>query len=204
MEIYPLSVKSLLQRRLFSFLLVSLFPVLGLSSSLGLQADSPPSPVVFSVGSFSFPRPEGWIWVPPTSSIRKAELNIPSSVPGVAPATVTFFCFGPGEGGSVQANVDRWTRQFSNPDGSPVKAVTESRRDNLTDVTLVTASGLFSSGMDRNSSTTQARTGLRGAILQSTQGDVYVKMTGPEALVSSSAKAFEDMIHSACTEPSPR
>jgi len=199
MEIASLSVKSLLHRRLFSCSLLSLLLAGGQVPCLGESIDPVvPSPILFKVGSFSFPRPEGWSWVTPTSTIRKAELSIPSPEQGGNPATVTFFCFGRGEGGSVQANVERWTAQFANTDGSPIKAVTESKVFNLIPVTIVTATGLFSSGMGQPASTTQTLSGLRGAILQSPQGDVYLKMTGPETLVRKSTKAFDDMIRAAC------
>src|SRR4029077_17017600 len=70
-------------------------------------------PTEFTVGSFVFARPETWGWVVPTSPMRKAQLTVPA-LDGSAPAEVTFFHFGAGQGGSVQANVDRWFKQFSN------------------------------------------------------------------------------------------
>ncbi len=41
---------------------------------------------------------------------------------------------------------------------------------------------------------------LRGAILQSDGGDVYVKMTGPDAVVKSAEAAFEKMVRDAASK----
>ena len=117
---------------------------------------------------------------------------------------MSFFCFGRGEGGSVQANVNRWTAQFANSDGSPSKAVTESKVFDSVPVTIVTATGFFSGGMGQSTSVKPLHAGLRGAILQSPQGDVYVKMTGPETLVRKSSQSFDDMIREACSGINPR
>ena len=45
---------------------------------------------------------------------------------------------------------------------------------------------------------------LYGAILESTDGDVYVKMTGPEAVVKSAAEAFKKMVSEAAKNAAPR
>ena len=69
-------------------------------------------PVEFQVGGFSFSRPSSWGWVVPTSSMRKAQLEVSGA--NQSKADVTFFHFGPGQGGGVKANVDRWFGQFQN------------------------------------------------------------------------------------------
>jgi len=150
-------------------------------------------PVEFTVGSFVFARPESWGWVVPTSPMRKAQLSVPG-VDASAPAEVTFFHFGAGQGGSVQANVDRWFKQFS--DG-----YTDARTEQAgnTTVTFVKAFGTFSSGMPGGPTTPQKDYALRGAILESASGDVYVKMTGPKALVKRAEPALEKMVREAAS-----
>jgi len=150
-------------------------------------------PVEFTVGSFVFARPESWGWVVPSSPMRKAQLSVPG-VDGSAPAEVTFFHFGAGQGGSVQANVDRWFKQFS--DG-----YTDARTEQAgnTTVTFVKAFGTFSSGMPGGPTTPLKDYALRGAILESPSGDVYVKMTGPKAVVKLAEPALEKMVRQAAS-----
>ena len=146
-----------------------------------------------TVGSFVFTRPEAWGWVVPASLMRKAQLSVPG-VDGSAPGEVVFFHFGAGQGGSVQANVDRWFKQFS--DGS-----TDARTERVgnTKVTFVRASGTFSSGMPGGPTTPLKDYAMRGAILESPAGDVYVKMTGPQVVVKLAEPAFEKMIGEAAS-----
>jgi hypothetical protein len=150
-------------------------------------------PVEFTVGNFVFTRPETWGWVVPASPMRKAQLSVPA-VDGTAPAEVTFFHFGAGQGGTVQANVDRWFKQFSN--GS-----TEARAERVgnTTVTFVKAFGTFSSGMPGGPTTPLEDYALNGAILESPGGDVYVKMTGPQAVVKHAEPALDKMIREAAS-----
>jgi hypothetical protein len=164
-----------------------------LFSLVSVVAARAADPVEFTVGSFVFTRPEGWGWVVATSPMRKAQLSVPAR-DGNVPADLTFFHFGAGQGGSVQANVDRWFKQFSN--GS-TDAQTE--RVGNTTVTFVRASGTFSSGMPGGPTTPLKDYALRGAILESPAGDVYVKMTGPQAVVKLAEPAFEKMIGEAAS-----
>jgi len=150
-------------------------------------------PTEFTVGSFVFARPETWGWVVPTSPMRKAQLTVPAGN-GSAPAEVTFFHFGAGQGGSVQANVDRWVKQFSNG-YTDVK----TERVGNTTVTFVKAFGTFSSGMPGGPTTPLKEYALRGAILESPAGDVYVKMTGPQAVVKLAEPSIEKMIREAAS-----
>lgn len=150
-------------------------------------------PVEFSVGAFTFERPEGWGWIAPSSAMRKAQLSVPGA-DGAAPADVTFFHFGPGQGGGVQANVNRWIAQFQ--DGT---SDTRSEEIGKTKVTFVKAVGTFSSGMPGGPLTLMPGYALRGAILENAGGDVYVKMTGPEGGIKAAEPAFEKMIRGAAS-----
>lgn len=160
------------------------FLFLGVSVLGALGAD----PVEFRVGAFSFERPEGWQWVVPSSAMRKAQL----AVPGEGNTEVTFFYFGAGQGGGVQANVDRWFGQFQN-----AKTGQASETVGKTPVTFVHAEGTFQSGMPGGPTSPMEKYAMRGAILGSSEGDVFVKMTGPVAVVESAGGAFEKMVRDA-------
>src|SRR3990172_5854393 len=51
----------------------------------------------------------------PASAMRVATYEVPASK-GAGPGECPVFFFGPGQGGSVEANVERWARQF---EGTP-------------------------------------------------------------------------------------
>ena len=181
----PLKSKRILKKILFCFS-ACLF-----SALLGAE---PIAPTQFNVGAFSFTRPDTWKWEVPTSPMRKAQLTIPGK--NGASALVTFFYFGPGQGGTVQANVDRWAAQFSAIDGTPIKPTTTIQKTAAATVTFVSARGTFANGMPGGPTQACTDYALRGAILESSQGDVYVKMTGPEELVKQLSPIFDQMIFS--------
>lgn len=153
-------------------------------------------PATFAVGAFTFKRPSSWQWVVANSPMRKAQLHIPDPANPAAPgADAVFFTFGSGQGGGVDQNVSRWIGQFDAPD--KLRPAVEAATIKGTKVTRVRVeSGTFSSGMPGQSTTPMQNYGLYGAILESPQGDVYVKLTGPAAVVKAAATDFEAMIQS--------
>lgn len=167
--------------------------LLALSCILAAAADAP---ATFKVSNFTFKRPAAWEWVETTSMMRKAQLKV-NDADKKNSAEVVFFHFGPGNGGGVQPNVDRWFRQF---EGSreKINAKTEETTVGKHKVTYVSAEGTFMSGMPGGPTTPQPNSALRGAIIENeTEGSVFVKMTGPAALVKASNDDFRKMIESA-------
>ena len=162
-----------------------------------IVAAEPPAGSV-KVGAFTFAIPEGWKTVTPSSSMRKAQLEIAH---GSDKAEVTFFQFGAGQGGSVAENVARWFGQFP---GSDDKRKTENVQAGSVKITYVTTEGTFSSGMPGGPATPMTGYALCGAILESQDGNVFIKMTGPEAVVKSSTEAFKKMVSEAAKNSAPR
>jgi hypothetical protein len=153
------------------------------------------APATFKVSEFTFKRPDKWEWVETTSSMRKAQLKV-NDADKKNSAEVVFFHFGPGDGGGVQANVDRWFGQFQEP-REKIGAKSEEVKIGKHKVTFVRAEGTYLSGMPGGTRTPQPGSALRGAIIDSDEGAVFVKMTGPVALVKSAEEDFRKMIDSA-------
>lgn len=153
----------------------------------------------FAAGDFTFAVPEGWSSVTPSSPMRKAELHVPGpeGTGQAGEAIVTVFHFGPGQGGTVQQNVDRWLGQFDG-DNEAKHASTAKETIGKIAVTFARASGTFQSGMPGQPTTALEGQALIGAILESPNGDVYVKMTGPSPTVEKAEPAFVQMIRAAC------
>jgi hypothetical protein len=127
--------------------------------------------------------------------MRKAQLAVASGEGGAG--EIVFFHFGPGQGGGVQANVDRWLAQFAPREHSAQRTEEVEGRK----VTFVEATGTFQSGMPGAPPTPMNGFALRGAILESNQGDVYVKFTGPAPMVVTATPAFEAMVRGAMGAP---
>lgn len=163
---------------------------------LSVAAAAPAEPV--KVGAFTFNLPEGWKTVTPSSAMRKAQLEI---VQGSEKAEVTFFQFGAGEGGSAADNVARWFAQFP---GSDAKRKTENVQVGSVKITFAITEGTFSSGMPGGPTSPMSGYALCAAILESSEGNVFIKMTGPEGIVKSSSEAFKKMVSEAAKNSTPR
>src|SRR5213075_1184553 len=90
------------------------------------------SAVVFLIaGSLTYITPDGWRLQLTASSMRVAELSLPHADGDAEDAQLVVYYFG-GQGGSVDANLQRWIGQIEQPDGKPSAAVAkkESRRVN--------------------------------------------------------------------------
>jgi hypothetical protein len=163
---------------------------LGLLGALTLRADDP---ATFPVGSLTFKRPTNWAWVPVNSPMRKAQLKVPGAKADES-AEITFFHFGPDSGGGVEANAQRWVNQFH---GNENAAKIETQDIGGAKVTVVSTEGTYMSGMPGGPVTALDNYALLGAIIEQPDGNVFVKMTGPAALVKSFHKKFLDFIATA-------
>lgn len=147
----------------------------------------------FVVGAFRFTPPVGW-QVAPSSGMRKAELRIPDPLGGEQ-GVCSFFHFGPGQGGTPAANIERWQDQFQEP---PQKLAAKIGVEDIagTRVHWFRASGTFLSGMPGQATEPKPGTTLLAAVLESTQGHVFVRCVAPTRLADASEPAFRALIQS--------
>ena len=150
------------------------------------------------VEAFTFTVPDGWKSVTPSSPMRKAQLEIAR---GPEKAEVTFFHFGADQGGAAEDNVARWYAQFP---GSEKNRITEHAQVGPVKITFAMTDGTFSSGMPGGPTTPMEGYALCGAILESAAGNVFVKMTGPNAVVKASTEAFKKMVSDAAKSVAPQ
>jgi hypothetical protein len=148
----------------------------------------------FPVSALTFTLPDGWKSVQPSSAMRKAQLSIPGKEGGKS-ADVTFFHFGnEGGAGGVQANVQRWFGQFSSAEGAQK---TEPLDFGGTKVTVVSTEGTMKGGQFGGPATDEPEFALLGAIIEHADGPVFIKATGPIAVLKDSREKFMAMVKSA-------
>ena len=147
----------------------------------------------FTVAGVTFIRPGKWEKVAPSSSMRAAQFAIRD---GNAKADAVFFYFGQG-GGGVDANVDRWLKQFKEPKDK-INAKIEAKKVGNTKVTYVEAEGTFMEGSRPfGPKTPMPGYALLGIIIEGPEGSIFIKMTGPKKIVDSSKKAARKMVEDA-------
>lgn len=144
--------------------------------------------------------PPSWKLQPQASSMRLATYQIRPASGDQESAECGVYYFGQGQGGSVEANVDRWAGQFSQANGKPSKdaAKVEKRTINGLKVTTVDVSGAYTGMGGPRAPEGPPKQGYRllGAIVEGPQGSVFFKFTGPAKTVAENQSIFEKMISS--------
>ena len=175
--------------------------VAGGSRSSAPQSSSSTAPATQTVaGEVRYKAPEGWTVEKPTSEMRLAQYKLPKAEGDGEDALLVVYYFGPGQGGTPQANIERWVNQVKQPDGSPSKdkAKTETLTVNGLQVNTVDVLGNYSGGMSQDSAPKDSKSisRLRGAVIETPKGSYFVKLTGPEKTVNHWDQAFNDYIKS--------
>jgi len=171
--------------------LAALAVVLG---GFGLGADAPPQ--VIDAGGLKFEAPATWKSVPPTSSMRRAELRLPPVEGDKEPAELQVFAFA-GGAGTVDANVKRWQSQFEDANGNPPPVESKPLKGKNVDVTRVETAGRYFPqvpGQPRQAVRPNYR--LLGAIAQTKDTGYFLKLVGPDKTVQAPRPEFDRLIAS--------
>jgi len=116
----------------------------------------------------------------------------------VGDAECVVYFFGPGQGGTVEANIARWSGQFAAPDGKPAAAkVTKSNVHGLP-VTRMDISGTYTAtgGAAMTSQAPKAANRMLAAIVEGPGGNLFIKFSGPAKSVAAQVAAFDGLLAS--------
>jgi hypothetical protein len=142
--------------------------------------------------------PDAWVRVPAPSDMRAAQYRVPGE--GGADAELVLFFFGKGRGGGVDANLERWYAQFTQPDGRASRdaaVVTKQTVDSLK-VTTLDLAGTYSPMPMGAGNPARARPGTRmlAVIVEGEGGPWFFRLVGPAATVGAAKAAFDAMMKS--------
>jgi len=133
----------------------------------------------------------------PPRMMRKATYEAPGE--GGA-AEVGVFYFGPGQGGGVEPNIERWVNQFA--DSSPAKR-SEETINGMKTVTVEIEKGTFQSGMPGGPTTPRTDWALYGSIVETPLGAYFFKMTGPGPTVAVQKGQLKAMLSTLTVQQAP-
>ena len=150
-----------------------------------------------SVAGVKWTAPAGWK-SQGDRPMRAATYLIPAANGDTAGAECAVYFFGAGQGGSVEANLDRWKNQVTTPDGKPAAAKIAQRTIHGLAVATIDTSGDYSGmgGPTAASPSVAKNYRLLGAIIEAPSGRVFVKLAGPAKTVAAAHADFERMLGS--------
>lgn len=142
--------------------------------------------------------PSRWEAQPPRM-MRMATYLIPKAVGDDEPGECAVFYFGRGQGGSVDLNLQRWRDQFeTDTGGQPSLAERKSTINGLA-VTTVSLAGTYLASMGpmfQSGTVKKPDYRMLGAIIEAPEGNVFLKLTGPEKTVLSAEGEFQALLNS--------
>lgn len=187
-----------MHRAIYFMAALTLAVLCGCSSSARLNNQNQSN--VPASGELHFKAPDGWVTEKPTSSMRAAQYKLPKAEGDPEDASLVLYYFGANQGGSVQANVERWVNQIKQADGSSSqdKAKTENLTINGLKVTTVDITGTYSAEMTPGSGDLQTKSNyrLRAAVIETPKGNYFPKLIGPANTVAKWEQAYNDYLKS--------
>ena len=170
-----------------SFAFVALFS----AAVLPVSAQDAVKKETLQAGEFSFKYAKPWIRQQVTSSMRAGQLTYDHASEDLKDVELVIYYFGQGQGGGIDANIQRWIGQFQ---GTPEKKI-EKKTLGDREVTFLKASGTYmesSGGPISGNKTERPGYTMLAAILPSEKGAVFLKLTGPDKSVEAMKDAFNE------------
>jgi hypothetical protein len=141
--------------------------------------------------------PAGWE-AGPARQMRIATYRIHAIAGDPEDAECAVYFFGAGQGGTVEANLDRWAHQFTSPDGQSLAqpAKKEKRVIAGLKVSTLTVSGAYlgAGGMMPQEQVKKPNFRMRAAIVEAPEGLVFFKLTGPLNTVAAAETDFNSLL----------
>jgi len=139
-------------------------------------------------GELRFKAPDGWLAEQSSSSMRVAQYKLPKVEGDNEDASAVLYYFGATQGGSPQANIDRWTSQMQQSDKGSAKdsAKTESMTVNGMKITTVDVAGTYTAEMAPGSGSFHNNPNYRllAAVIETPKGNYFLKLVGPAKTVA--------------------
>jgi len=159
--------------------------------TLTTLAAEEPATQPLKVGPFTFAVPSPWKKSEEPRPMSQGTIELPGK-DGAAGLSASFYHFGPGQGGDLDGNIQRWQGMFqASPEPKTVKEEMEFGKEKAT---LVSITGTYTGS--RFTPEPEPRVGytLLAAVLPSADGDVYVRLVGPEAGVAAAKEDFKKLL----------
>jgi hypothetical protein len=142
--------------------------------------------------------PTSFVARPASSSMRLAEWSV-TRTDGTSAEVIVYY-FGEGQGGSAEANIARWSSQFTSPEGGAVTP----RVGTLDGTAFVTTVAEFEGAYARTigpaggggGATAEPDQGLVAAVVETPRGNLFLQLFGDRAAVADARAEFMEMVGS--------
>lgn len=142
------------------------------------------------IQGFASTVPGSWTPSQPSSTMRVAQFSLPAAG-GADVGELAAYFFPTGQGGSHQANIERWASQFTGADGKPVTPKISTSKSGDTEVTVVELQGTYARGVGMGpAGEAKSDQTLMVAMVETTIGRITLQMYGPSKTLSAQRDSF--------------
>jgi hypothetical protein len=147
-------------------------------------------------GDLTSAAPESWKSKPPSNKLRAYEFTLPGA-DGKEDAELAIFFFGPGGGGDVKANIERWKTMFKPPAGKTADDISkvETLKLDKAKLTYLDITGIYLAKFppfDPNAKVTEKPDFRRlGVFFDCENGPYFITVTGPAATIERHKGEFD-------------
>lgn len=146
-----------------------------------------------SVAGLKWTVPAPWKTEAGARPMRAATYTIPPAAGDSDSAECAVYFFGQGQGGGIDANMERWKGQFGSAPAKVSKRVVHGLP-----VTTIDVSGNYTGMGGPMSQSKSVKSGYRllGAIIENPAGNVFFKFTGPAKTIAANQAKFDQLVSS--------
>jgi hypothetical protein len=148
-----------------------------------------------SAAGLHWTAPAGWKAGPP-QTMRAATYAVDAAPGDTTRSECVVYFFGAGQGGSVEANIERWKGQFTTA-GKLAAAVVSKHTAHGIPMTTIDVAGEYS-GLGGPLAPSKPVPGYRllGAIVEGPGGNIFIKFTGPSKTIAANKAKFDSLLAS--------
>lgn len=151
------------------------------------SADDPAS---LEVAGLRAPKPTSWVWTKPSMQFRTLQYSVPGEGDSTKQAELIVSVFVDGDGGPLDANIERWRNQFRVGDRPP-EAKRSAKKIGPLDVELVELAGDY---MAMGSPAPKRDFLQLAAIVQAEGRNVFFRLVGPTETVEANRANFDKLV----------
>lgn len=146
-----------------------------------------PDPLLIVFSDFQSPRPTGWTWTSPSSSLRIANYTVQLSDES---ETVEFLIkqFAAEKGGDLNANIDRWKNHFRSDRGGPVRPIISKTIVGGLPTTIIEINGEY---MGIGASWHRYNYTMLIALIEYEKGDIFLRLLGSKQSIDVHRNSWE-------------
>ncbi|PWB53743.1 MAG: hypothetical protein C3F18_07085 [Nitrosomonadales bacterium] len=144
--------------------------------------------------------PAAWTMVPPATDKRLAQFKITAPGEGMTAEVIVYY-FGKGEGGTAEANIERWQGQFIGAENRPVTPAVNRFQSNGMTVTTAELHGAYARGIGVGPvGVPKPGQTLLAAVVETPEGNLIIQLHGKAASVNAQKEAFLAFVRSIRSE----